>query len=116
MSNTANAYGQQAWQASTIMQLAGQTVRTAQFATDDIHVLAVDEDAAIFSSSAMAHEVAAQVDAAPTVGWWLRDGDSDDPYACTIWLAQAGQDPDEFDCDHAAVYDNGVFVPYAEEG
>ena len=116
MGETANEFGQQAWQAATILQIAGRTVREAEFDANDSHVLAVDEDAAVFSLSSMAHAVAAEFDAEPTVGWWLVDGNSTDPDACAIWLAQAGQDPDEFDCDHAAVYDNGVFVPYAEEG
>jgi len=116
MTQTANEFGQKAWQASTILQLAGRTVREAEFDAGDSHVLAVDEDAAVFSLSSMAHAVAAECYAEPTVGWWLVDGNITDPDACAIWLAQAGQDPDEFDCDHAAVYDNGVFVPYAEEG
>lgn len=112
MSQTANEFGQKAWQASTILQFGGQTVREAEFDAEDSHTIDLDEDAAVFSSSVIAHTVAAQVDATPTVGWWLRDGDSDDADACAIWLRQAGQDPDEFDCDGAACYDTGVFVPY----
>lgn len=111
MSETANEFGQQAWQASTILQIAGQTVRGAEFDAE-FNTLAIDEDAAVFDSSVTAHDVAAQVDAVPTVGWWLRDGDSTDADACAIWLAQAGQDPEEFACTSAACYDTGVFVPY----
>ncbi len=112
MTRTANEFGQMTWQAPTILQLAGQTVREAEYDADDSHTIAIDEDAAVFDSSVTAHAVAAQVDAQPTVGWWLRDGDSTDADACAIWLAQAGQCPGEFDLDHAACYDTGVFVPY----
>ncbi len=115
MAQTANEFGQQAWQTATIKQIAGQTTRYAEYDLCDSHTIAVDEDAAVFSSSWVAHEIADQVDATPTVGWWLRDGDSDDADACAIWLAQAGLDPDEFDLDHAACYDTGVFVPYADQ-
>jgi len=108
----ANEFGQQAWQARTIMQLAGKTVREAEFDHDGQYVIAVDEDAAVFAESFTAHDVAAQLDGEPTVGWFLRDGTSDDADACAIWLQQAGQDPEEFVCTSAACYDGGVFVPY----